>query len=126
MKDINITDYTGKKVTGRWNEKTYSCKIPGRDDLMRIYVDGEEVHISQEEYSNVLGNIEKEKRRLNREKIEKFFFDAKSMDEEQKMEILLEALEMAPMGGDFKDVSKVMNAAIKTLKSIRKEKKENA
>jgi len=41
----------------KWNVKYYESKIPGRPELNRIYIDEEEIHVTQEELQKVLREI---------------------------------------------------------------------
>ena len=57
MKNISVVSFDGKNIDGLWNEKVYSCKIEGRNDLIRIYVNNKEVHITQDEFNRISDNI---------------------------------------------------------------------
>lgn len=49
MINITIKDYNGKEYSGKWNEKTYHSKIENREDLYRIYIDNEIIHVTPDE-----------------------------------------------------------------------------
>ena len=53
MKNITVKNYQGKEFSGNWNEKVYSSKIDGRSDLLRIYINNEAVHITEEEHTKI-------------------------------------------------------------------------
>jgi len=59
MKNITVKNFQGNEYTGKWNEKVYSSKIAGREDLLRIYVDNQAMHITKEEYKKISDNIER-------------------------------------------------------------------
>ena len=52
---ITITDYEGKKHTGNWNGKTYSSKIKERDELYRVYIDDDMVHVEPDRFLSEVG-----------------------------------------------------------------------
>lgn len=58
MKNITVKNFKGNEYTGEWNEKAYSSKIAGREDLLRIYIDNQATHITKEEYKKISDNIE--------------------------------------------------------------------
>ena len=57
MKNITVKNYQGKEFSGNWNGKVYSSKIDGRSDLIRIYVNNEAVHITEEEHAKISESI---------------------------------------------------------------------
>lgn len=88
MKNIEVTNFNGKKYEGSWNEKTYKSNVSNRPDLYRIYVDEQPIHITEEEYNRlVTGNEEAEKRILN-EKMERRRKDIETMSLYEKADIL--------------------------------------
>lgn len=50
MKKIKIKDYLGDEIEGDWNEKFYNSKI---DETKRIYINGEEVFIKNEDVTSI-------------------------------------------------------------------------
>lgn len=88
MKNIEVTNFNGKKYEGSWNEKTYKSNVSNRPDLYRIYVDEQPIHITEEEYNRlVAGNEEAEKRMLN-EKMERRRKDIETMSLYEKADVL--------------------------------------
>ena len=53
MKNITVKNFKGTEFSGLWNEKVYSSKINDRSDLVRIYLNGETVHITVEEHNKI-------------------------------------------------------------------------
>lgn len=49
MKNITVVDYNGITYEGEWNGKTYTSQVLGREDLYRMYVSNEAIHITKEE-----------------------------------------------------------------------------
>ena len=52
---IAIIDYTGEEKSGSWNRKTYSSKISGKPELVRIYLDNKEVHVDKDVLAQASG-----------------------------------------------------------------------
>lgn len=72
MKDITVTNFKGDQYSGKWNGKIYSSTIADREDLFRIYLDNEKIHITKEEYERVTNcDSEKADKYLYNEKMEK-------------------------------------------------------
>lgn len=68
MKNIKVQNWKGHTYEGSWNEKVYSSKIEDREDLYRIYVDGDPIHIEKAELERITTGIEQaEKEREQRE-----------------------------------------------------------
>lgn len=89
MKNIEVTNFNGKKYKGSWNEKTYKSNVSNRPDLYRIYVDEQPIHITEEEYSRlVAGDEETEKRKLN-EKMDRRRKEIETMSLYEKADILM-------------------------------------
>lgn len=65
MQEIKIVNYEGKEYTGIWNERTYTSKIACKPELRRIYVNNEEIHITEEEYKKILGDSLAAKQLIN-------------------------------------------------------------
>ena len=61
MNNITVKNFKGNEFSGKWNGKTYKSKIEGRDDLLRIYVNDEGIHITKEECERLNIDVEKEK-----------------------------------------------------------------
>lgn len=72
MKNITIKNWKGDTYSGLWNGKTYSSKVEGHDELIRIYVDNEPIHVTQEAISDLGANIEKDRKIRTHEKINLF------------------------------------------------------
>lgn len=106
MKNITIKNWKGQEYSGEWNQKTYVSKIDSKN-LVRIYVDGNEINVSKEVIAAVEIDLSKIER-LNRIedvklKIEEFI---NSKDEAAKFDILnfiLETLIEDRFSQEFKD-----------------------
>lgn len=58
MKKVTVSNFKGQEFSGDWNEKTYSSRINGCPELHRIYINSEQIHITEEELSNITENLE--------------------------------------------------------------------
>lgn len=94
MKNITVTNYKGEKFSGYWNGKTYSSKIDGRNDLHRIYVDNEPLHIDDAELKKLQSNDEIRQKKISTTKVEDFFSWLEEQPEETKKYMFLNALDM--------------------------------
>lgn len=106
MKNITIKNWKGEEYSGEWNQKTYVSKIDSKN-LVRIYVDGNEINVSKEAIAAVKIDLSKIER-LNRIEDVKLkigeFTSAK--DEAAKFDILNFMLEILIENGfsqEFKD-----------------------
>ena len=59
MKNISVSDFKGESFSGEWNEKIYSSQISGKEDLYRIYVSNEPIHITRQELEKITSDINK-------------------------------------------------------------------
>lgn len=59
MKNISVSDFKGEFFSGEWNEKTYSSQISGKENLYRIYVSNELIHITRQELEKITSDINK-------------------------------------------------------------------
>lgn len=71
MKRIKVTTWKGKEIEGVWNEKFYSAQVEGNsEELYRIYIDNERVHITEEEKERLINEsstskIEEDNKRIS-------------------------------------------------------------
>ncbi|WP_099467797.1 hypothetical protein [Konateibacter massiliensis] len=56
---IKIKDYLGDEYQGSWNGKEYSSKFSDGKDLVRIYIDDEEVHVERKELDKIYAGDER-------------------------------------------------------------------
>lgn len=93
MKNITVSNYKGQEFTGSWNGKAYSSKIDGRDDLHRIYVDSNPIHIEDAELKRLQSEDGKRQTRIALEKTEEFFDWLEGQPDEIKIQSFAQALE---------------------------------
>ncbi len=60
MKQINIKNYKGMEFKGMWNEKFYASQADDKT-LIRIYVNNQAVHITQEQKEELIKSISGDK-----------------------------------------------------------------
>ena len=53
MLNVTVKNFQGKEFSGKWNEQVYGSKVEGRSDLLRIYLDGQSLHITKEEFERI-------------------------------------------------------------------------
>ena len=53
MKNITVKNYQGKEFSGAWNGQVYSSKVDDQSDLLRIYLNGQALHITKEEHERI-------------------------------------------------------------------------
>lgn len=94
MKNIEVTNFKGTTYSGSWNGKSYSSKIEGREDLNRIYVNSEPIHITDEELKRLQGEDENRQKRIAMNKVNDFFDWLEEQSEETKKQMFMKALDM--------------------------------
>lgn len=94
MKKISVVNYKGTQYSGEWNGKSYSSKIEGRDELHRIYVDNDPVHITDEELKRLQDEDVSRQRRLAITKVDDFFIWLEEQPDEIKKHMFLQSLDM--------------------------------
>lgn len=96
MKSIKVQNWKGHTYEGSWNKKVYSSKIEDRQDLYRIYVDGNPIHIEKAELKRIAEDIEQaEKEREQREiknKIHRIEIIFHELSQRDKAKVLSEIL----------------------------------
>lgn len=60
MKDVKITNWQGKEIKGKWNEKFYDSQLEDKT-LVRIYIDNQRWHITKEEQERLIKEISQNK-----------------------------------------------------------------
>ena len=53
MRTITVTDYKGHEHSGEWNTTAYESKVSNRPELIRIYINNEQIHICKDEYKRI-------------------------------------------------------------------------
>jgi len=64
MKFVKIIDHTGRELEGEWNRKIYMSNKGA--DLHRVYIDGEELHISEDQLQSISNSPEEAKDNLRK------------------------------------------------------------
>ena len=113
MKNITVLNYKGQEFTGSWNGKAYSSKVDGRDDLHRIYVDSNPIHIEDSELKRLQSEDGKRQTRIALEKTGEFFDWLEGQPDEIKKQAFMQAIEC--MRGMVKGAEP--RTAINTLRS---------
>lgn len=85
MKNITVLNFKGESFSGEWNEKTYSSQIPGNEDLYRIYVSNEAIHITRQELEKITSDINKN----DEEVADRILKMALDFSEEQKKQLFI-------------------------------------
>lgn len=65
MKNITVVDYNGITYEGEWNGKTYTSQVLGREDLYRMYVSNEAIHITKEELKKISDDVERSDKEIS-------------------------------------------------------------
>ena len=94
MKNINVVNYKGTQYSESWNGKAYSSKVEGREDLHRIYVDNDPIHITNEELKRLQSDDAERQARIAKNKVNDFFGWLEEQSEETKKHMFMQALEM--------------------------------
>jgi len=94
MKKISVVNYKGTQYSGEWNGKSYSSKIEGRDELHRIYIDNDPVHITDEELKRLQSDDADRQARIAKNKVNDFFTWLEEQSEETKKHMFMQALDM--------------------------------
>ena len=85
MKNISVSDFKGEFFSGEWNEKTYSSQISGKENLYRIYVSNELIHITRQELEKITFDINKN----DKEVADRILKMALDFSEEQKKQLFI-------------------------------------
>lgn len=93
MKNITVLNYKGQEFTGSWNGKAYSSKVEGRDDLHRIYVESNPIHIEDAELKRLQSEDSKRQTRIALKKTGEFFDWLEGQPDEIKKQAFLQALD---------------------------------
>lgn len=93
MKNITVLNYKGQEFTGSWNGKAYSSKVEGREDLHRIYVDSNPIHIEDTELKRLQSEDGKRQQRIALEKSGEFFDWLEGQPDDIKKQVFLQALD---------------------------------
>lgn len=88
MKTISITNWKGNKYEGEWNEKFYSSKIEGHNELFRIYINNESYHITSEERERIENSLNKTKVEKDNASIALIKNEFEKLDKEAKEKLL--------------------------------------
>ena len=112
MKHINVVNYKGTQYSGSWNGKAYSSKVEGREDLHRIYVDNDPIHITNEELKRLQSDDADRQARIAKNKVNDFFGWLEEQSEETKKHMFMQALEMMAENSKWSKTS----ASINTLR----------
>ena len=94
MKNINVVNYKGTQYSGAWNGKDYSSKIDGHNELHRIYVDNDPVHITDEELKKLQADDADRQERIAKNKVNDFFDWLEEQSEDTKKQMFMQALDM--------------------------------
>lgn len=94
MKNITVKNWKGKEFSGSWNGKTYSSKIDGRNDLYRIYVDNNPIHIEESELKRLQSDDSERQKKIAINKINDFFSWVEEQPEEIKKHMFIQSLDM--------------------------------
>lgn len=89
MKNIEVTDYTGVKYEGAWNEKTYKSTVSDRPELYRIYVNEQLIHVTEEEYQRMIGGAGEYEKKKIREAMDRRRKDIETMSLYEKADVLM-------------------------------------
>lgn len=98
---VTVANYKGEKFSGYWNGKTYSSKVEGREELLRIYIDNNPIHITVAEKIRIekeadQAEIERAKARVQEEaerSIDSFFQNLGMKSPEAQYYALAQCLE---------------------------------
>lgn len=116
--DIKIKNYNGTfQAEGYWNKNTYKPNITNPPNLLRIYVGGKVLHITEEQYKEILDN----KELGSGTRYEIISSRIKELDTEQKSWILIDLLKEL----SEKDLSDLREQDTKSLKLFSQELKNN-
>lgn len=94
MKNINVVNYKGTQYSGAWNGKAYSSKIDDHDELHRIYIDNNPVHITDEELKKLQDDDADRQERIAKNKVNDFFNWLEEQSEETKKQMFKQSLDM--------------------------------
>ena len=94
MKNIDVVNFEGKQFSGAWNGKAYSSKIKGHEELHRIYVDNDLIHITSEELKRLQNDDAKRQKNIAINKINDFFEWIEEQPDEIKNRMFMQALDM--------------------------------
>ena len=94
MKNIKVKNWKGKEFSGSWNGKSYSSKIDGREDLYRIYVHSDPIHIEESELKRLQNDDESRQKKIAANKVDDFFSWIEEQPEEIKNRMFMQALDM--------------------------------
>lgn len=111
MRTVKVTNFKGTEYEGAWNEKTYSSKVEGQPELIRIYLSNEEIHITEEEYSKLIEIPEKLQIVDAEKKINQTREQIKKMSLAEKFDALVHLF-------DDEEVSGILNDMMKDTKTI--------
>ena len=89
MKNIEVTDYTGVKYEGKWNEKTYKSTVSDRPELYRIYVNEQLIHVTEEEYQHMIGGAGEYEKKKIREAMDRRRKEIEAMSLYEKADVLM-------------------------------------
>lgn len=89
MKNIEVTDYTGVKYEGKWNEKTYKSTVSDRPELYRIYVNEQLIHVTEEEYQRMIGGAGEYEKKKIRESMDRRRKEIETMSLYEKADVLM-------------------------------------
>lgn len=110
MKSINVTNYKGAQYSGAWNGKAYSSKIDGHDELHRIYIDNNPVHITDKELRRLQADDANRQERIAKNKVNDFFEWLEEQSEETKKQMFMQALDMMSENSKRSKTSDSINA----------------
>ncbi len=81
MKNITIKNWKGEEFTGEWNSKTYSPKINNDENLVRIYINNEQIHVYKDELAKISEDAEKTMLNIDIEQINRILskYDAEEI-----------------------------------------------
>lgn len=116
MKNIEVKNFKGTTYSGSWNGKSYSSKIEGREELHRIYLDGDPIHITDEELKRIQDEDEERQRVLALNKVSKFFDWINEQPEEVKIESITSALNLMAENSSRSKTSKAISELRKYFK----------
>lgn len=90
--NITIKDCNGNTHSGYWNEKIYKSNLAD-PALKRMYIDNKEIHITEEEYTKIIGGKDKLKRIQELDKLHKIESEISDLSLYAKLDIILSILD---------------------------------
>ena len=100
MKEIKVKDINGKSFSGQWNGKTYTSKEG--EGYVRIYIDSREIHVSEEEIQKVGADLEADRKRIKKEKLDNLIENILRYNEAEDIAYIVDGI-LNPRQADLAD-----------------------